>query len=62
MSKSQLEYRKYLRIWRHKQYGVSKNLQILDRLAGFLFCKYGNDLHVIGRKIDQFMPEFMCVV
>ena len=58
MSKSQLEYKKYLRIWRHKQNCVSKNLQILDRLAGYLFYKYGNDLRLIGMKLDQFIPEF----
>jgi hypothetical protein len=59
MSSQQLEYRKYLRSWRHSHiYSHRKNITILNRLSGYLFYLYGNDLSIIGSKLDKFIPEF----
>lgn len=59
MSSQQLAYKLYLRSWRHSHvYSHSKNLAILNRLSGYLFYLYGNDLSIIRYKLDMFIPEF----
>ena len=59
MSSLQLEYKLYLRTWRHSHvYSPSYNLTILNRLSNYLFFKYGNDLSIIRCKLDKFIPEF----
>ena len=58
MSTQQLEYRRYLRVWRHKYVNTyEKNLVILERLAGWLFQVHGS-VPVVSSRIDYFMSEF----